>query len=369
MRSAFLSLTAILLIITLTSPSFAIDCTSDTYDINIIDIYSDLETCDLTLHSSEQISGLELEVYMEHEGSILDRETFTIDSISPGSDIIKAFEWNTDNKGDGKYTVKSIVSKDGCAIHENTYNFVNGRQTIPRITVDDLVPNSQGFSVMITPLKAVLVDVEYMLMDGSDVIYSGTEKKISVHTQPMEVSKDWNVLLENNKDYIGRIKVKMYSPSVSYIALTEEFMAADDVFISDTYEDDIGASATIEGISQVPFTGSVRFTVSKQEDNGKTVIESVTKKSPVLLNDDDETVETIWEERLSTGVYSLVIEVIGNDGDILDIEESIIESDYEPATEQVNTTTQDTEQSPGFMLPVTLTSIVITAAVFRREQH
>ena len=57
-----------------------------------------------------------------------------------------------------------------------------------------------------------------MLMDGSDVIYSGTEKKISVHTQPMEVSKDWNVLLENNMDYSGRIKIKLYSPSVSYIA-------------------------------------------------------------------------------------------------------------------------------------------------------
>ncbi|WP_342304140.1 hypothetical protein [Methanolobus sp. ZRKC5] len=367
MRSAFLSLTAILLIITLTSPSFAIDCASDTYDIGIIDIYSDLETCDITLHSSEQVSGMELEVYIEHEGSMLDRKSFTIDSISPGSDIIKAFEWNTDNKGDGKYTVKSIISKDGCTIHENIHHFVNGRQTIPRITVDDLVPNSQGFSVMITPQKAVLVDVEYMLMDGSDVIYSGTEKKISVHTQPMEVSKDWNVLLENNKEYIGRVKVKMYSPSVNYIALTEDFMATDDVFISDTYEDDIGASATIDGISQVPFTGTVRFTVSKQEDNSETVIESVIKKSPVLLNGDDETVETIWDERLTSGVYALVIEVIGNDGDTLDVEESIIESDYEPSAEPTNTTTEDAEQSPGFMIPATLAIIVITAAVFRRE--
>lgn len=367
MRSAFLSLITILLIISFTSPSFAIDCASDTHDISIIDIYSDLETCDITLRSSEQISELELEIYMEHEGNILDRKTFSIDSISPGSDITKAFEWNTDNKGDGKYTVKSIISKDACVLHENTYNFVNGRQTIPRITVDDLVSNSQGFSVMITPQKAVLVDVEYMLMDGSDVIYSGTEKKISVHTQPMEVSKDWNVLLENNKKYIGRVKVKMYSPSVNYIALSEDFMATDDVFISDTYEDDIGASATIDGISQVPFTGSVRFTVSKQEENAEDVIESVTKKSPVLLNGDDETVETIWKERLGSGVYALVIEVIGNDGDILDVEESIIESDYEPVTQPANTSTEDTEQSPGLMIPAILTIIVITTAVFRRK--
>jgi hypothetical protein len=370
MRYAFLSLTAVLLILSLTIPSFAIDCASESYDVSIIETYSDLDTCDITLHSTEYISGLKLDVHMEHEGSILDRKTFTIDNIAPGSDLTKAFKWNTDDKGDGKYTIKSVISKDGCTIYENAYTFVNGRQTIPRITVDDLVSNSQGFSVMITPQEAVLVDVEYMLMDSSDVIYSGTEKKISIHTQPMEVSKDWNVLLENNMEYSGRVKVKLYSPSVNYIALTEDFTAQDDVFISDTYEDDIGASATIDGISQVPFTGSVRFTVSKQDDSGETVIESVTKKSPVLLNGDDETVETIWEERLTTGVYSLVIEVIGNDGDILDVEESIIESDYEPAADQGNTTTaDDTEQSPGFLFPITLAIILIAAFMLSQKRE
>ena len=152
--------------------------------------------------------------------------------------------------------------------------------------------------------------------------------------------------------------------------LTEDFTAQDDVFISDTYEDDIGASATIDGISQVPFTGSVRFTVSKQDNNGETVIESATKKSPVLLNGDDETVETIWRERLTTGVYSLVIEVIGNDGDTLDIEESIIESDYEPPADQGNTTTaQDTNQSPGFLFPITLTIILITAFIISQKRE
>jgi hypothetical protein len=369
MKTAFLSLTIFMLIINLTGLSFAADFDAGTYELSIVDIYLDLETCDVTLHSSEQVSGLEIEMSLEHSGTVLDRKTFTIDSIAPGSDVTKAFEWDTSDKGDGKYTVKSTISASDRIIYSSTYSFVNGRQTIPRITVDDLVPNSQGFSVMITPLEAVLVDVEYMLMDGSDVIYSGTEKKISISTLPTEVSKDWNVLLENNKEYSSRTKVKLYSPTINYIALTEEFTAMDDVFISDTYEDEIGASATIDGISQVPFSGSVRFTVSETDENGGNLIESVTKKSPVLLNGDDETVETIWEERLTTGVYMLVIEVIGNDGDILDVEERVIESDYKPPAEQTNTTsTQDTQQSPGFLFLSTFLIIGATALMTSRQR-
>ncbi|MEZ5334017.1 MAG: hypothetical protein R2741_01620, partial [Methanolobus sp.] len=320
----------------------------------------------VTLHSSEQANGLELEMTLEHSGTLLDSKTFSIDSIEPDTNLIKAFKWNTDDKGDGKYIVTSTISAGDCTVYENAYTFVNGRQTIPRVTVEDLVPNSQGFSVMLTPLEAVLVDVEYMLMDGSDVIYSGTEKKVPVSTLPAEISEDWNVLLENNKEYSSRVKVKLYSPDVNYIALTEEFTAMDDVFISDTYEDDIGASATIDGISQVPFEGSVRFTVSDIDGN---VIESVTTKSPVILNGDDETVETIWTERLATGVYTLVIKVIGNDGDILDVEERIIESDYEVPVNQTNTTdSSSSNQSPGFVFPIAVAAFGILALMTKKQR-
>nr|WP_321497393.1 hypothetical protein [uncultured Methanolobus sp.] len=370
MRSAFLHLIATVMVLSLIIPSYALDCSSNEFDVTVTDIYSDLETCDITIHSSETVNGLKIDMVLEHSGDVLDSKSLTIDSITPDSDITKAFRWNTNDKGDGKYTVTSTISEDGCKIYETTYSFVNGRQTIPRITVDDLVPNSQGFSVMITPIEAVLVDIEYMLMDGSDVIYAGTEKKISVSTVPLEVSKDWNVLLENNKDYSARVKVKLYSPSVTYIALTEDFTAHDDVFISDTYEDDIGASATIDGISQVPFKGSVRFTVDQVVGNDRTEIISVVERSPVILNGDDETVETIWNERLTTGEYELLIEVIGNDGDILDVEEKIIESDYELP---VNTTgagdTQETEQSPGFTFIFATIFIAVSAIMTRQKQH
>ena len=369
MKSAFLPLSAMLMALLLVMPGLALDCSSDEYDVTITNVYSDLETCDITLQSSGTVRGLELDMVLEHSGDVLDSRSFTIASITSNSDVTKAFRWDTDDKSDGKYTVTSTLKKDDCTIYEDTYSFVNGRQTIARITVDDLVPNSQGFSVMITPLEAVLIDIEYMLMDGSDVIYSGSEKKVSASTVPLEVTEDWNVLLENNKDYSARVKVKLYSPSVTYIALTEDFTAKDDVFISDTYEDDIGASATIDGISQVPFKGSVRFTVSQTDVTADNELISVVEKSPVILNSDDETVETIWDERLTTGEYELLIEVIGNDGDILDVEEKIIESDYEPSVNQTNTSPEQTGQSPGFMLPASLVFIAIAAIIAGKKEH
>ncbi|MDG6243312.1 MAG: hypothetical protein QCH31_02805 [Methanolobus sp.] len=158
----------------------------------ITEIYSDLQTYDITLQSSEHVSGLNLDITLEHAGSILDRQTFSIENIPPGKSVTKAFKWDTDNKGSGKYTIVTVVSRDGCKLIENTYNFVSGREILSRLVVNDIVANSKGAIIMITPMNAVLFDVEYMLIEGSDVIYSSTKKKVSVHTQPMEVSRDRN---------------------------------------------------------------------------------------------------------------------------------------------------------------------------------
>ena len=59
-------------------------------------------------------------------------------------------------------------------------------------------------------------------------------------------------------------------------------------------------------------------------------MESVRERVPVLLNDDDETVEVAWKERLTEGVYRLEIELFGNDGDVIEHRETIIESDLSP---------------------------------------
>ncbi len=68
----------------------------------------------------------------------------------------------------------------------------------------------------------------------------------------------------------------------------------------------------------MPFEGSLVFTVYKVKEgsghNSSVLVESARERVPVLLTDDDETVEVAWKERLTEGVYRLEIELTGNDG-------------------------------------------------------
>ncbi|MBC7085503.1 MAG: hypothetical protein H5T43_03945, partial [Methanomethylovorans sp.] len=237
-------------------------------------------------------------------------------------------------------------------------------KTIPRIKVDDFIANSQGFSIMITPVEAVLFDMEYMLLDGNEVVYSKTEKKIGLHTTPQEISKNWNIVLSNNKEYSGRVKIKLSKPFSASMAFTEPFVAKDDVMISETYEDNIGASATIEGKSQVPYEGFVRFKVLKHiEGTEYQLIDEKEVKSPVLLVGDDETIEAIWDQRLEEGRYKLIVEVVGNDGDILDRRERIIET----KVKSVNTTNITSDQNINKESPWIsgLSALIILAVTYR----
>ncbi len=362
MKLAFLVLSSLILMTFLSGTSLASECTENAVTAKIINVYSDIENCDVTIQSTEDIQDMKLEIQLEHEGKILDRRVLAISTVSASSNSIKAFQWDTENKDDGKFTVRSKLLKDECTLDTNTYTFVNGRQILPRITVDDFVANSEGFSVIITPLKAVLVDVEYMLLDGDDVVFMDTVEKIALHTQPLEVSKNWNTILTDEKQYIGRVKVKMHSPSENYIVAVKDFTAKDDVFISDTYKDEIGASATIDGISQVPFAGLVKFTVSQEDDGNEKIVESINSKSPILLGGDDETVEAIWEEKLPEGIYKLNIDVIGNSGDVLDMRETIIEAEAAKAIPETTTEEENTEESPGFLN--THSGLMIIASIF-----
>jgi hypothetical protein len=326
-------------------------------------MYSDIDSVDLSVYSSIGLEGLDVELQLEHGGEVLDTITVRIDNISAGSNIVKVFEWDTDSKEDGKYTVRSRITQGECGLYSGNHSFVHGRQVIPRININNLAANSEGASILIAPVQPAIMDIEFMLVDGPDVIYSATQQKVSLHTQPGITEHTWNTLLTDGKDYRARVKINMYTPSESLV-LMERFTAREDVFISDTYRDAIGASATIEGRSQVPFTGSVRFTVA---DRFGTVIESVSERSPVLLNGDDETVETIWENRLPEGSYKLTMEVLGGDGTILDRRETIIEAAAarRVTTAGNNTTENESSQAPGF-LGAHLLSAVAAVVLFLR---
>ncbi|SES63716.1 hypothetical protein SAMN04488587_0233 [Methanococcoides vulcani] len=333
--------------------------------IEIEEIYSSIDSCDIALSSSSTLEDLILEVQLVREDRIIDSATIPVDSISVNSRVIKIIQWETKTAEDGAYEVRVQVLNDEKELSSTEYEFVHGRQVIPEVVIEGTIANSEGVTAVIRPVDATLVDIEYMLVDGFDVIYIAKDEKVSVHTTPLTVHKRWNTLLLNNKEYTGLVKVRPSNEKTA-IVVTDAFISRDDAKITDVYKDEIGASATIAGNSQVPFDGYVQFTV--YDENGENVVESAIMRSPILLTDDDETVEAIWENRLQEGKYKLVIEIIGNDGDGLDIQETII--DVEESVTISNDVPEEAEEDnsiPSFLITQAAFVLATVAFVLRRR--
>jgi hypothetical protein len=223
--------------------------------------------------------------------------------------------------------------------------------------VGNLITNSEGINIVLSPVEPVLFDIEYMLVDGNDVIYTTKRDNISLTSVPETFSATWGTLLENNKEYQGRVKIKINSSEEEIIVSTKPFTARDSAEITDIYKDETGASATVYGRSQVPFEGSLVFNVYAMKndtiDSSSKPVESIREKVPVLLEGDDETVEVAWEQRLQNGVYRLEIELLGNSDEVIEHRETVIESNLSPYSNAstVNNSTSGKATSSGKKIP------------------
>ncbi len=129
------------------------------------------------------------------------------------------------------------------------------------------------------------------------------------------------------------------------------FKATDDAEITDTYQDETGASATVIGNSRVPFNGKLRFILIQ---NG-IVLYAIDRLTPVLLTGDDETVEISWNKTLSPGTYLLRTVLFGQEGDVKDLRENIVEA---KKIERLNAT-EDSKKSP-----ISVSTLVASIVVF-----
>jgi len=348
----------------------------------IAELYSDLESFDVTLYSDQPEEDLSLEVLLVRPEGVnektLSRQVFSVGSIPANDRVMKVGLWNIRNPERGAYALKARLLAGEEILSEAKYDFVYGSNSASRLQVNDLVANSQGISVALSPKEASLFDIEYMLVDNSNVSYVTKTEKLSLTSVPDVFSAAWGTLLENNKDYVGRVKIQVYSPEKEFITSTESFTARDDAEITDIFQDETGASATVFGRSQVPFKGSLVFSVYElTENSGKgnsSLVESVKERVPVLLNNDDETIEVAWSQRLPKGVYRLEIEFLGNDGDIIERRETIIESDLSQASNvsAVNNSTPGTEASsengiPGFSAIALISGLAAIFILLRKQ--
>jgi len=137
-----------------------------------------------------------------------------------------------------------------------------------------------------------------------------------------------------------------------------QFEAVDDALISETYQDETGASATVLGNSRVPFGGYLRFMLYQ---NG-TLLNITEKRTPVLLAGDDDTVEITWNETLEPGIYQLRTVLHSKDGSVMDLEENVIEAE----TLQKYMATESAEESG---LPGGLAAGAIMAIALLRKRR
>lgn len=352
----------------------------------IAELYSDLESFDVTLYSDQSEENLSLEILLvSSEGmseKILSRQVFSVDSLPANAGVMKVGCWDIRNPERGAYVSRAKLLEGEQVLSEAEYNFVYGSNSASRLQVNDLVPNSQGISVALSPREASLFDIEYMLMNGSDVASVTKTEKLSLKSVPDVFSATWGTLLENNKEYVGRVKIQVYSPERDFITSTRRFTARDNAEITDIFQDETGASATVFGRSQVPFEGNLVFSVYElAEVSGKgnsEPVESTLARVPVLLNNDDETVEVAWSQRLPKGVYRLEIELFGNDGDTIERRETIIESDLSQVSNMsainssnkaVNESEKGGKDVPGFSLVAGITGLVSLAIFLRKNRR
>jgi len=379
----------LLLFIVSATPAFAANGSParEANTARIAELYSDPESFDVTLYSTQPEENLSLEVFLvSSEGTrekTLDRQVILVGSLPANAGVTKVGFWNVGNPERGAYKLKARLLEGKQALSEAEYNFAYGTNSASRLQVNDLVPNSQGISVALSPKEASLFDIEYMLVNGSDVVYTTKTEKLSLTSAADIFSAPWGTLLENNKEYVGRVKIQVYSPEREFISSTERFTARDNAEITDIYEDETGASATVFGRSQVPFEGDLVFSVyelAEASGNGNPgLVEFTRARVPVLLNNDDETVEVAWGQRLSGGVYRLEIKLLGNDGDVIERRETIIESDLSPASNvsSVNDTDNGTVTPgengengvPGFPLVAGITELIAVSILLRKTRR
>jgi hypothetical protein len=327
----------------------------------VVDIYSDLQSCDVTVTGDVAGCVLQLDLSSRKAGPI---QTKTLDLDGPGTWVAT---WDVGGAEDGSYTACAKLIREGEAISEKCSDFHYGGRVSIRFDVRDSHADHRGMTLLVYSGDPAVVDIYYMLLEGDKAVYVSKRESVPIsgsYGSPSDLSLEWKQLLENGREYGGRVKI-VEKKNGQTRAFMNRFTAIDDAEITDTYQDETGASATVMGSSRVPFEGSLRFDLRQ---NGAPLV-TVEERTPILLAGDDETVEISWNGTLEPGIYRLTIQLLGNDGEVIDMEESIIEAKIPPRPPAV---APPQEEGGGGALTIALVVTILVAAAaalfFRRRR-
>lgn len=321
----------------------------------IVDLYSDIESSDITIDGDA--AGCALRMDLIGDNKLISNKELKLDG--PGTWVV---QWSPNNPEKGSYKTCAILSRNGTMLSKKCESFFYGGVQPIRFDVRDFYADSRGMHLSVSASDLAVVNIYYMLVLGGKAVYVDEEQTVPIAgSLATSVQKDyvWKQILENNQKYTGRVKIVELNHNQTRTFMNS-FVSKDDALITETYQDEIGASATVAGNSRVPFEGKLQFILSQ-----KGIVLNVTEKStPVLLTGDDETVEISWNKTLSPGIYHLRTVLFGQNGIVKDMEENVIEA--EPII-RVNATT--TEKKASLPSGIAAMSLILIAALLNRRRR
>ena len=314
----------------------------------ITDLFSNIDSADVTLDGD--VAGMVLRLDLSIEGRMLMTRNLTPDG--PGMYVVR---WPPFEAEKGSYEVCASLWENGTAPSRMCTRFFHGGIESIRFGVRDFRADSRGMYLVISASDPAVVDIYYMLIEGNKAVYVDREQVIPIAGSlgtPITRDYPWKSILENGRKYEGRVKIVELNRNHTR-AFMNSFRASEDAIITETYQDETGASATVLGNSRVPFEGSLRFTLSQ-----KGVILNITeKRTPVLLTGDDETVEITWNKTLEPGVYQLRTVLLGQGGAVKDLEENVIEA--KPLVRSNATVPAEESSFPAGCAAIALLAVVL----------
>ena len=320
----------------------------------VVDLYSSIDSADVTLKGD--VAGMALRMDLLNEGKLIMTRNLTPDG--PGTWVVR---WPPLNVEKGSYDVCAVLWENGTAVSRKCYNFFYGGVEPIRFDVRDFRADSRGMHLAISASDSTVVDIYYMLIDGNKAVYVTREQVIPISGSfAMPITKDyaWKQILENGHEYAGRVKIVELNHNQNR-AFMNSFRAVDDAMITETYQDETGASATVMGNSRVPFEGSLQFILSQ---NGS-ILNTTEKRTPVLLTGDDETVEITWNKTLEPGIYQLRTILLGQGDAVMDLEENVIE-----AKPLVRSNATDTAKKASFPAGAAAVAMLMIVLLRRRRR-
>jgi len=323
----------------------------------IVDIYSSIDSCDVTVEGNAADCTLLVQLIMGAE--VLQTKKLTLDG--PGTYVV---QWAKFEAEKGSYDACATLMKNGTALSRKCDSFYYGGIAPLRFDVRDFYADSKGMHLSISASDPTIVDIYYMLISDNKALHVTRDQAVPISggfATPVQINYAWKQILNNDQKYTGRVKIVELNHNQTR-AFMNSFSAKDDALITETYQDETGASATVIGNSRVPFEGTLRWTLSQ---NG-TMLRAIEKRTPVLLTGDDETIEISWNETLQPGVYQLRTVLLGQGGDVKDLEENIIEA--KPIIKGNASETAEQKKSPLASGTALAAALIVAVFLGRRRK-